>query len=117
MEPRRRALKGGRIICPGNTTTYDCRVRDISENGARLEIDQWYSFPRNIILEIGRSELIESRYECEVRWNSDKQLGVKFVNKLPLEGGPPPSNPVSKDNIAPIDFDAVRSALRKHLPS
>lgn len=82
IEPRRRALKGGRIICPGNIITYNCRIRDFSEGGARLEIDQWYSFPKNVIVEIGRLELIEARYESEIRWTKGKQIGVKFLRKL-----------------------------------
>lgn len=81
-EPRRRALKGGRIVCAGGATTYNCRIRDLSPNGARLEIDQWYSFPKNVIIEIGRLELIEARYESEIRWTKGKQLGVKFLCKL-----------------------------------
>lgn len=82
-ELRRRALKGARILCPDSSTTYDCRIRDMSESGARLEIDQWQSFPKNIIIEIGRRELIEARYEAEIRWTNGNQIGVEFLQKLP----------------------------------
>jgi len=35
---RRRVLKDGRIILPGSRVTYDCAIRDTSENGARLRL-------------------------------------------------------------------------------
>ena len=87
-EPRRKALKGGRIVCSGSYTTYNCRIRDFSEGGARLEIDQWFSFPKNVIVEIGRLELIEARYESEIRWTKGKQIGVKFLRKLTMGDTP-----------------------------
>lgn len=82
-EPRLRTFKGGRIVCPTKSTTYSCRIRDLSQGGAKLEIDQWFSFPKNVIIEVGRLELIEARYESEVRWTSAKHLGVQFLRKLP----------------------------------
>lgn len=92
-EPRRRTFKGGRIICPVNSTTYDCRIRDMSPGGARLEIDQWFSFPKNVIVEVGRQELISARYECEIRWTNARNLGVQFLRRLPddndLKSGTP----------------------------
>lgn len=95
IEPRRRAFKGGRIVCSGSDTTYNCRIRDFSEGGARLEIDQWYSFPKNVIVEIGRLELIEARYESEIRWTKGKEIGVKFLRKLTEGENPHSGNPVA----------------------
>ncbi len=82
-EPRHRTFKGGRIVCPADSTLYSCRIRDMSEGGARLEIDHWTSFPKNIVIEVGINELVEARYEGEVRWTSAKQLGVQFLRRLP----------------------------------
>lgn len=81
-EPRKRTRKGGRIVCPDASMSYDCQIRDLSESGARIEINQWCSFPKNIVVEIGRSELVEAIYEVEVCWTDAKHLGVKFLRKL-----------------------------------
>lgn len=81
-EPRRRTLKGGRIVCSDEAIMYDCRIRNMSESGAKIEIDQWCSFPKRIIVEVGRYELVEARYESEIRWASAKHLGVYFVRRL-----------------------------------
>lgn len=81
-EPRIRTRKGGRIVCPDVSMSYDCQIRDLSEGGARIEINQWCSFPKNIIVEIGRLELVEAIYEVEVCWTDARYLGVKFLRKL-----------------------------------
>ena len=81
-EPRHRTLKGGRIVCPEASINYDCRIRNMSESGAKIEIDQWCSFPKTVVVEVGRNELVEARYESEIRWASAKHLGVYFVRRL-----------------------------------
>lgn len=81
-EPRKRTRKGGRIVCPEASMSYDCQIRDLSESGARIEINQWCSFPKNIIIEIGRLDLVEAIYEVEVVWTDARNLGVKFLHQL-----------------------------------
>lgn len=81
-EPRKRTRKGGRIVCPDASLFYDCQIRDLSESGARIQISQWCSFPKNIVIEIGRMELVEAVYEAEVCWTDARHLGVKFLRRL-----------------------------------
>ena len=81
-EIRRPTRKGGRIVCPEVSMSYDCQIRNISAGGAKIEISQWCSFPKNIVVEIGRLELVEAIYEVEVCWTDARHLGVKFLRKL-----------------------------------
>lgn len=73
-------------MCPEASINYDCRIRNISESGAKIEIDQWCSFPKIVIVEVGRNELVEARYESEIRWASATHLGVYFVRQLRIGG-------------------------------
>lgn len=52
-----------------------CRVRNISEGGARLEFEQQQLLPHHFDLKI--RDLPPLR--CELRWAKDKFAGVRFL--------------------------------------
>ncbi len=71
---RRRRLKSAKIIFNDASSVIDCRIRDISTTGARLECESAYSCPKEMVLEDSDGNSVA----CEVVWATDTQLGVRF---------------------------------------
>jgi len=87
-ESRRiRTFKTGCIINADHTSTMTCRIRDLTNKGARLEFShaftEGHSFTNNdrFLLQIGMGDLVQARVECEVRWRRGKQIGVLFAEE------------------------------------
>jgi hypothetical protein len=63
------------VTIEGETTVHDCRVLDVSQDGAKVVID--------VAAEIGTRfglALIPYRpRQCEVVWRRGRTLGIKFV--------------------------------------
>jgi hypothetical protein len=71
--PRRRILKSGTIIL-GKEAHLPCLVRNLSEAGARLEVQATFEIPSAFLLGMpGRPPRT-----CKVIWRTDRQLGVHF---------------------------------------
>ena len=73
--PRRRALKAGVIAFQGHFISYRCTVREISDTGAKLRVDDVFLIPDNFDLLI---ELDAVEYSCSVVWRRQNELGVRF---------------------------------------
>lgn len=73
---RRKQLKAGLITSDGRHSTIPCRVRDISDEGARLEIEDGEP-PDAFRLVIDYDGLEAS---CDVVWRRGKTLGVRFTS-------------------------------------
>ena len=67
----------------------DCTLRDISAGGARIQLDAAADIPRALSLRVPRGGRVH-RF-CEVVWQSDTEMGVRFVTPeaLPPEVAPP----------------------------
>jgi hypothetical protein len=64
-------LKGGRIHFGGGS--IDCRVRNLSETGAALDVTSPLGIPTEFML------LTEGeRRSCRVVWRKEKRIGVTF---------------------------------------
>ena len=70
---RRRVLKGGKIVWP-NGAAFECRIRDISETGARLEVNS--PVPKIFQLVIPSEQF---RNSCRVIWRRGTEIGVQFL--------------------------------------
>jgi hypothetical protein len=73
-ETRRTALKGARIVYQGGSV--ECRVRNISDGGARLELTGQQLLPHTFELHITG---MPAR-QCSLRWAKDNLIGVQFVD-------------------------------------
>ncbi len=71
--PRRRAMKPATILLEGGLR-LPCMVRDISEHGVRLKIDNSSEIPETFLLQIGR----DAPRPCRTVWTGDRQMGVAF---------------------------------------
>jgi hypothetical protein len=72
---RRRILKGARIVFNNKFTAVDCRVRNLSEGGALLEVAGTAGIPDRFSLVMADGEA----RECEVRTRATRALGVHFL--------------------------------------
>ena len=75
-EARRRRHQWAWVTLEGNATVHDCRVLDVSQNGAKVVID--------VAAEIGTRfglALVSHRPRlCEIVWRRGRTLGIKFVS-------------------------------------
>lgn len=76
-EDRRRVLKTGKIEI-GNKTIVECTIRNLNSTGAKLQVADTYWVPENFILHIVNEDI---RRACIVRWRSEVDLGIKFVDR------------------------------------
>ncbi|WIY53478.1 PilZ domain-containing protein [Devosia sp. YIM 151766] len=72
---RQRTLKGGKIVFNDGFSTFDCTIRNISDGGAKLLVASLVGIPQRfqLALDDGR------RFECEMTWHHDGEIGVKFL--------------------------------------
>ena len=74
-DTRRTALKGARIVATDGTIV-ECRLRNISDGGARLELAGPQLLPHTFELEITG---MPAR-TCSLRWVKGNLIGVQFVD-------------------------------------
>ena len=85
---RKRVILRGKVIYNEGVFTVDCRIRDISEGGARILLPEGQVIPTRVILLDMRDRLA---YECAVAWARGPEYGLKFLQKYSLRGELPPA--------------------------
>lgn len=71
--PRHKVLKGGMIAFDGGG--IDCTVRNLSPNGAGLDVASPIGVPSSFMLVIEADKFIR---RCHPVWNREKRIGVAF---------------------------------------
>jgi hypothetical protein len=72
---RQSALIGARIIFNQGSSTLDCVIRDLSEDGARLSMSDAFAPPDVFDLFIPQKN---ATYRARVAWRRNEGLGVSF---------------------------------------
>lgn len=74
--PRARTLKAARILFNEHHSVIDCTVRNLSPEGACLNVASALGIPErfDVIFEADHSIR-----PCRVVWHKEKQLGVEFA--------------------------------------
>jgi hypothetical protein len=72
--PRHRTLKAGSINF-NRASGIDCRVRNLSEIGACLEVASQVGIPNDFVLVIEHDHL---KQPCHVIWRTATRMGVEF---------------------------------------
>ena len=75
---RRRSYKRGTAAFNHKSSTISCIVRDLSDGGARLQVEGLFRPPHVFDLLVPMDDWEAA---CEVVWRKDGELGVKFVSK------------------------------------
>jgi len=73
--PRLRTFKGGSILF-GTAPPVVCMIRNMSDAGAALDVDNPAGIPDTFALLI-KPEFLKRN--CQVMWRSAKRLGVQFL--------------------------------------
>jgi len=75
-QPRARTLKAARILFNQHHSVIDCTVRNLSPEGACLNVASALGIPErfDVIFEADHSIR-----PCRVVWHKEKQLGVEFA--------------------------------------
>ncbi len=72
--PRHRVLKRGTLAFNGGGG-LDCTVRNISSNGARLDLASPVGVPESFTLVIEADQFMR---RCHAVWSSEQRMGVAF---------------------------------------
>jgi hypothetical protein len=81
IAPRRRVLLSALIVNHDFDTIYRCQVRDVSEQGARLNIPDCFLVPAGFWL-IALSSCVG--YEAKLAWRRFPSLGVSLGDPIDL---------------------------------
>jgi hypothetical protein len=73
---RRKTLKGGRIIFNEGWGTFSCTIRNISESGAKLQVESVLGIPSEFTLNFDDGS---PPRKCVVKWRNPTTLGVEFT--------------------------------------
>lgn len=74
IAPRLRSLKAGRIVFHHGGSTLDRMIRNLSETGAKLAMEQALLAPDQFQLQFQDGAM----RPCTVRWRKLTELGVSF---------------------------------------
>lgn len=103
---RKRMLKGGIIAFSGRHATLPCVVRDISETGARLQVQQVVNVPDTFELIV---ELDGLEVPVEIVWRGATEVGIRFLAQ-PARVAPKRAQTVGMSTPSSI---RTKSALRR----
>jgi hypothetical protein len=84
---RKRVILGGKVVYNEGSYTTDCRIRDISDAGARIVLAPGIVIPTRVVLVDTRSAIA---YESEVIWLRPPDFGLRFLATYSLRGVVPP---------------------------
>ena len=76
-QPRRKVLRGGRIIDERRNSALEVQITEISDTGCRIRSREAAVLPPFFALRIVG---IGGEKSCEVRWRNAGELGVRFLN-------------------------------------
>ena len=73
ISPRRHVLKATFIVVSEKAPKLECRVRNISDTGAALEVSTTFGIPTHFEVIIDGQH-----HRCRSVWRSDTRIGVAF---------------------------------------
>jgi hypothetical protein len=75
-QPRARTLKSARILFNQHHSVIDCTVRNLSAEGACLNVASAIGIPERFDVMFDADQSIRP---CRMVWHKEKQLGVEFA--------------------------------------
>ncbi len=72
---RRAVIKGATIVFNDRKSSLNCRVRDMSEGGARLDLSTQQLLPHKFDLHVAGSPA----RQCGLCWARGTMIGVRFL--------------------------------------
>jgi hypothetical protein len=78
-EPRSRSLRGGKILFNNKQSVISCTIRNISAEGANLQVQSTFGIPAFFDLLI---EGETAARQCDLIWKANNRLGVEFCQSV-----------------------------------
>ena len=82
-DARRKVIKGANIAFNEGRSVLECRVRDLSAQGARLEFTTQQLLPHVFELHLASG----AAWACELRWARGTLVGVRFLDGIERPSG------------------------------
>lgn len=76
QHPRIRSFLRGEIVHSGGAIRIECTVRDLSNEGARLQVPRSVPLPDPFDLQVPQRHLLE---RCSIIWRHGDEVGVHFL--------------------------------------
>ncbi len=77
IEARQHTLEPGFIVTHGDTSGVGCTIRDYSDDGARLRVENGFSLPVHFRLKT-KTDPVGCR--CVVVWRKPDEVGIRFID-------------------------------------
>ena len=74
---RRTVIKGARIVFNNRKSCFDCRIRDLTDDGARLDFLTPQLLPHKFDLHMPGSPV----RQCELCWARGTFVGIRFMQE------------------------------------
>lgn len=74
---RNRVIKGGNILFNKGYASFQCKIRNMNEKGALLELGETTGLPSKFDFRVSGEARIKP---AELVWKTTKQIGIKFIN-------------------------------------
>lgn len=78
---RRRTLLGGKIVSKDGVYSCDCSIRDISSDGARINISSAVTIASPFFLVDHTSQVM---FEAQIVWRNRANAGLRFLDRHAL---------------------------------
>ena len=75
-EHRRRVLKGGTLHFNKGYSSLECIIRDLSSNGARVQMGETFGVPSRFTISISGED---TRIEAAIRWRNSRYIGLSLL--------------------------------------
>ena len=75
--PRQQVIEPCFIVTHGETKGVECTLRDFSDCGARLSIENSYALPLHFKL---KTPSDPDGFRCEVVWRKSEEVGIRFID-------------------------------------
>ncbi len=78
QHPRIRSFLRGEIVHSGGAIRIECTVRDLSNEGARMQVPRSVPLPDPFDLQVPQRHLLE---RCSIIWRHGDEVGVRFIQE------------------------------------
>lgn len=72
-----RVLKSGKLIYNNSNSVVDCQIREISESGCRIRVENSIGIPEHPMLQILDGK---TKRQCQVAWKKLEEIGLEFID-------------------------------------
>ena len=112
--PRHKTFIKGRIYFNNRLSSMDCIVRDLAENGSRLEVSETVALPDAFELYLPNKD---EYFHARVAWRKGDSVGISWIPEQPAAhpGEHGDSQHPLADRLAKLEREVA--SLRKRLES